>query len=776
MQKTVAQHGPRCRRGRDHAKRRAVSRASQYVNYGLIAVAIALGVVAVVDRDRPTTKEQASRAGLLLRVFRPDEITRVTVDRRGEKIEIVREGDGWKMTSPRLATVDFLAMTSFFNALQGARSERALGDVKGGERAQLGLDAPRARVEIAMKGVMLRLALGGVAAGAAESDAGGLASYVEVAPYGDDKGGVFVVAPDVAAMLDRGADAFREPSLLGRQSTTFSRIEVKRPDGVIVLARGANGSWRLADGKRASADAVDGLLLALYEMKAAPFVPDNTPVDPSKGATVEITSNGEKLTVSFGGACPADPKSVVARREGTPPIVACIPSLVAERVAAPPSLYLDTHAFWLQPGSETAKTSEIESVLVEVAGVKTIEGERRGDGLHLRVPSDEQVDKDATDRYFGRLAAVTGVIVTPPDLAPLGLAPAAGRVVIRRTVSGAMLGPVAVDSGSAVVEQVIEVGTPVDVDGARVVHIRRLDDGVVLRVPIELAQPLRASAAHELRSPNLLSLTGDSLTRVHVRPADGALAFDMVRKSGFWELVSPAGFGADASTAGNITSTLATMLCLRWAAEKDDGSFGFEKPSVVIDLEREAKPVGDAGSSETSLSIELGKESPDANGGVFARVRGRDPVCVLPIGKRDILLKPPVDYRNVGFDPSQTPRIDITVGKRHRVIQYSDATKAWSDASDAGSGGDFIARKLADAVRGMRAEGLVHLGPARPTEGFDTPVVVLEGSGSGTNKKKILVGGPGKLGDLPVLFVRVEGVDATWAVTRGDVEAITSLL
>jgi len=122
-----------------------VSRASQYVSYGLIAGAVALAIVVVVDRDKPTTKEQASRAGLLLRVFRQDDTTRVTIERRsGEKIEIVREGDAWKMTSPRLATVDLLSMSSFLNALQGARSERALGAVQPNERAQLGLDAPRA--------------------------------------------------------------------------------------------------------------------------------------------------------------------------------------------------------------------------------------------------------------------------------------------------------------------------------------------------------------------------------------------------------------------------------------------------------------------------------------------------------------------------------------------------------------------------------------------------------------------------------------------------------
>lgn len=735
-----------------------VSRTSEYVSYGLIAAAVGLTVVAIVDRDRPTTKEQSSRAGLLLRVFRPDEITRITLDRRGEKIEIVREGDNWKITSPRVATADFLAVTAFLNALQGARSERTLGNVQGAERAQLGLDSPRVRAEIAMKGVTLRLALGGVASGAEPNDGGALASYVEVGPYGDEKGGVYVVPADVVAALDRSADSFREPSLLGgKQSPSFTRIDVAGRGGKVSLARAPNGSWRFASGARASADAVDGLLIALYELRAGPFVADNTPVDTSKGGTLDITLlDGKKLNVTFGGACPVDPKQVVAKAEAT----GCVPANVAERLVAPESTYADTRAFWLQPGSESAKTSEIESITIENGGVKVLDGERRGDGLHLRVPSDEQIDNASMDRYLGRVAAVAGAIVDKPDLAALGLSPPAGRVILHRRVSAAMVGGNN-DGGSQFVEQIVELSAATK-EG---VYLRRVDDGVVLRIPLELAQPLRAGAAHELRSPNLVALTADAITRVNVR-AEGSVAFDLARKGGFFELTSPPGFGADASTAGSLTSTLSSLLCFRWAADKDDGTFGFDKPSAVIEVE-----------GPTAITIELGKEANDAGGGVYARVKGRDPICVLPAGKRDALLKPPVDYRNVSFDPTATPRITIVRDKRQRALHYNDITKAWTDASDAGS--DVVARKLADVVRALRAEGVVHLGAAKPEEGFDAPFMTIAGSDGAevkTAKKRLVVGGVGRLNDLPIRYVRIDGVDATWAVLRGDIDAIAELL
>lgn len=760
-------------------------RTSDFVSWGLIAGAVALGVVYVLDRDAPTTKEQASRAGLLLRVFRPEEITRITLDRRGEKVEIVREGDAWKMTSPRVAMTDFLAVTSFLNALQGARSERALGNVQGSERAQLGLDAPRVKLEIAMKGVTLRLALGAGAPGST-GDAGATSAYLELAPYADDKGGVFVVGPDVASALDRGPDSFREPSLLsGQQSTTFTKIEIKNG---LTLERSPHGAWRIPSGVpggapgavRASADAVDGLLRALYELKADPFVADSTPLDPSKGGTVEITQlDGVKLVIVYGGPCPTDPKLVVAQAKTNPPSTGCVPGVVAERVSAPAAMYVDGRAFGLLHGSESAKISEIESILVEAGGVKVIDAERRADGLHLRAPADEQVDKESTDRYLGRLAAVAGFVVPSPDLAALGLSPAAGKVTIRRRVDKLTLGASS-DAGSEVWEQVIELSAPMPADpqkkdGPQVVYVRRLDDGAVLRVPVEVAQPIRLTAAQDLRTPNLLSVRADTIAHVTVK-RPGETGYEVKRTDGVWSLLEPKGLGADGATVSTLTNTLSTLLCQRWAAEKDDGSFGFAAPSLTVEIERLAPaPAPDAGPEPSAFTVELGKESNDAIGGVYARVKGRDPVCVLPLGKRDVLLKAPVDFRSVGFDALETPRITATRGAHAQTVVYNDATKAWTSGSDAGS--DLVARKLADAFRGLRAEGLVHLGPAKPEEGLAAPALIIEGQAATASKnKRIVVGGPGKLGEMPIYYVRVDGLDATWAVVRADVDAILALL
>ncbi|MGZ3423035.1 MAG: DUF4340 domain-containing protein [Polyangiales bacterium] len=724
----------------------------EYVSYGLIAAAIGLGVLVFVDRDKPTTKEQGERAGMLLRVFRDEDVTRITLVRKGEKLELVKEGDLWNMTSPRTGRVDQLAVMGFMNTLRGARSQRSLGEVKGGERAQLGLDAPRSTAEIVMKGLTLKLSLGGPATGAQTDDAGVASAYVEIAPYGDQKGGVYVVEPDVVAVLDRPSDAFRETSLTGHLSSQYSKLDVS---GIVHLDRGAHGTWRLPSGLRADPDVADGLFLAMYEMKAAPFVPDSTPVDTSKGATIEATlTDGGKVVIAFGGACPVDPTLVVAQARGTATETGCIHPTIADRLKWPAEKYVDPHAFGLIHGNMTVKTSEIESVVVESAGKKVLDAERRSDGLHVRVPSEAQVDKNPTDTYLARLASIAGTVVQSPDLAALGLASPAGKVTIRRLVEARAVG----DAGQEVWEQVVEIGTPNLAE--KVVHLRRVDDGAVLRVALELADPILAGAARSLRSEVLLPLNAESITRVNVHP-DGDFPWELHKSGSVWDLKTPTGLGTDPSTANAIATDLATLACLRWI-EKDDGTFGSVRSTV--DVER-VVPQADGGGPPSTFKLEIGVPAKD---GVPARLAGTDAICVLPAAKLASVLKPPFDVHNLQFDPTfHGKRLVFTRDKTSRAIAFDEASKTWNDAGDAGT--SVLAAKLGDAARGLRAASLVHLGPAKPEEGFSTPTLVIEGFDDQAKKKTLRIGAAGPSNTF---YARVEGTDATYTINKADVDEL----
>jgi len=752
---------------------------TELVTYALCASAFGTGVYAfVIDRGTPTTHEQGARAGMLLRVWRPDDVTRMTVVRaeKGEKIELVRDADLWKLTSPRTAPADFLAVTSLMNAIGGARAERAVGAAQSGDRKTFGLEPPRATVEIAMKGVTLKLTLGATVPGDPSGNA-----YLEVAPYGDEKGGVFVVGPDLARAIDRSSDSYREASLLASyQSNGFSRMTIRARDGGgVVLERAPHGSWKIPSGVerapiRADADAVNGLLAAFGDLKADPFVDDATPVDESKGGTIDIDlKNGGKVSLAFGGECPVEKKGTIVQLRLPMKVTGCVPSFVAERLAKPAAGYVDGHPFGLLFGTDTAKISEIESVLVERDGKKIVDAERRADGLHLRAPNEEQIDKEASDTFLRRLANLRGEVVAPTS------APATfvGKVVLRRKVDPLTIGAGG-DAGSELWEQTLDVSAPIE-DAAsktKVVYVRRNDDGALLKLVAEDAESLGAGASRDLRNANLLELSGDTILRVATRGSfPGLVPYVLERTASMMQLTSPA-LGADSAATTNILQTLATLTCSRWAAERDDGSFGFATPSAIIDVKRDVtKTTTDAGVAPPSeLTIELGLST--ADGGVYARLKGRDPVCVIAEARRDAILRVPIDRAMVGFDASQTPKLVVTRGAATRTLLFTES-KTWRDgASGATAANDTLARKLADYVVGLRAEALVHLGPAHEDEGFDKPTIVADGFEPAKNekKKRVSIGGLGKLDRTVVYYVRVEGVDATYAVLRDDVDKIST--
>jgi hypothetical protein len=767
-------------------------RTSDITTYVLVAAMIVLGVVVfVLDRGRGTTSEQTARAGMLIHVWRQDDVTRVTVDRKGERIDIVRDGEGWKLTSPRAANADFLAVTALLNALGGARSERAVGNATADDRKTFGLDPPRATVEVAMKGVTVRVSLGASVTG---SDGNAPNHYVEVAPYADDKGGVFVVAAEVARAIDRGSDVYREPSLLAaNKSMEFARVAITtHAGGSLVLDRGPHGEWRLASGApeapiRADADAADGLFGALGDLKADPFVPDETKVDVAQGGSVQIDlKNGGKLDLAYGGPCPstvdagtlAPTKLVVVQLKTPQTITGCVPSVVLERLEHPAARYVDTHALGLLFGSESAKISEIEAVTIEHAGQKVVDAERRNDGLHLRVPSDEQIAHDVSDRFLARIAAISGAIVPKPvDAAKLGLAPPDGRVLVRRRMSTLTTGDPGADGGTTNEWlQTIEIGHPVDLADTKplqkVVYLHRLDDDAYVRIAEIDARAFGAASALDLRSPNLLELPPETIERIAVTTGiPGAIPYEIERSGSAFSLVTPAGLGADASAISELTHHLSTLTCTRWAADRDDGSFGLATPQATIAIRRTPPAIVDAAAVPTEIAIDFGSSTND--GGIHARVRGRDAVCVLPEAKLVALLRPPVDRTVVGFDPTDAPRFVIArPGGSSRTITFDG--KAWHDGSDAGTpNADAIAAKLADLVVGLRVERLVRLGPALPTEGFGTPTLTIQSfDAAGKPKKHVVIGASGKLASALVYYARVDGIDGTYSIAREDVEKI----
>ena len=814
-------------------------RSSELVTYGLLAAALATGAYLAVDWHKPTTSEQTKRAGMLLRVWRQDDVTRIAIHHaaapRGgaadgpvaeQSIELLRDGaaseNNWKMTQPMVTSrVELLGITALLNAIGGARSERAVGPAGSGDRAAFGLLQPRATVEIAMGGVTLKLILGGAANGGVSGadvkigDAGVTPSaYLEIAPYGDEAGGVYVVPPEVERAIERDADSYRDPLLLGGlQSTVFSKIVIHAGDGGVTLERAEHGTWRIPAGTpnvseapvRADADIVNALFASFPDLKAQPFAPDTTPIHEERGGRIDIdTVTGKHAQLVFGGECPTAPgdaRMTIGQLRAPMIITGCLPTMVTSRLARPGEQYVDGHLFGLLFGTDSAKTSEIESVTIERQGKKLLDAERRSDGLHLRAPTDQQADKEAADRLLLALAHLSGPIVSPPpthdELSAIGLAVPGTTVTLKRRVDPLTLGSSAKAGTVDDWTQTLEVGppspalvrphpgTPAPASTERFVYVRRVDDGAIVQLSAVDGGLLGDAAARALRSPNLVDVSSDAIDHVTVRGTGDILPWELSRTGALFTLQSPKGLGVDTEGAMMLTRALSSLTCVRWAADRDDGSFGFATPTATLTIHRATgAATADAGSALPVTTIELGGAAPD--GGMFARASSDGPVCVLPDDKVAAATRIPADRSAVNL--GEVTASKIVLRRDHKVRTLTRAGEAsWVDAdAHAASPGSLAsnvsARKVADLLATLKAEAIVHLGAARPEDGVEAAnehAIVIEAyaaPGDTKTSRRIVIGAVGRAHDQQVYFARVDGLEATYAILRADVAALLELL
>ena len=65
----------------------------------------------------------------------------------------------------------------------------------------------------------------------------------------------------------------------------------------------------------------------------------------------------------------------------------------------------------------------------------------------------------------------------------------------------------------------------------------------------------------------------------------------------------------------------------------------------------------------------------------------------------------------------------------------------------------------------LRAEQTVHLGAAKPGEGLSKPTLVLSFSAKSGQHYRLLVGANDTIDETPIAYARLDGVDATFALS-----------
>ncbi len=724
-------------------------------NFALIAVAIALLGVLIWTRGGVTTNEQAARANNLLGAWREDDLVHIELDRKGQKLRLERRPDpdggedsSWFITQPMAEEADVNAITDFLGSLQFATVVRRIKPEEV-DRAAFGLNDPRWVMLLDMGAVHYRLALG------KEAAAPPGASYLELTGDGAPRPGVVIVSRDLVKQLDVQADTLRARELVPYVSSSLKQLIVEGAGGTRKLRRNG-GIWRF-DGMehdyRVNREGLDRILLQFARAKAEQFIEPAAAERALAGnEAVRITMVHEdpkkpRAVIAVGGTCPSSPNDVVALRREPDPLAACVAKNVLPGLSTPIDELVDRRLF-------TLRNDEIENLTI-VQGEQRLELDRKENGFLMRAPQHRDIELEPGNQRLQSILAVSGELV--PDAQPkaLGLDPPRGSVLVKSTAP----------LESRVVEEMVLIGNPAS-DGR--VHVLRKHDGAVLLIDPASARNLLPDATL-MKSRVILDFTPYELRSIEIKTA--RVTQRLLRaSSGAFTLEAPKGFEVDSGLASDLVEAVRSLAAERWASDRDDGSFGLQKPNSVLTVTLERR---DGGADERVVSI----GTPTA-GGAFAALKGDPGVFVMPRRALETLDTLLIDRGSFVVEAEQARQIAISAGNtKLELVKQGNRLVASGGATLS----EAAIQRIVDALGAMRPEAAIEIGPAKAEYGFGKPelLVRVEHEPGQSDRSKPLVyriGAGDSWRKLSVHYARAEGIDATFVITRSKVRDLLDAL
>ena len=204
----------------------------------------------------------------------------------GEDQDVSDSPSGWRLTAPMAAQADRFAVERLVGSLTGLESSRALEDF---DRADLGLDDPRARVTLQSQDSQIVLEIG------TEVPA---SSDMVVAVVG--RAEAHLVGSSLFTDLTKAPGDWRDKQLFREARAAVDRVTLEGSSGKVLLARRGDDFWiesPFAD--RADEQRVNTLMSGLTSLRVSTFL-DNTPLtsegmglDPAQGV-VEVVLAGQE--------------------------------------------------------------------------------------------------------------------------------------------------------------------------------------------------------------------------------------------------------------------------------------------------------------------------------------------------------------------------------------------------------------------------------------------------------------------------------------------------
>lgn len=739
----------------------------------LSVMAASVGLyVFVVDRGTVTTQETEQRKRNIFPAWRVDEIDRVTIERSGKTATLTRrnpDARGQRFWDVSFGAEKFGAeeqqVDQFLGTLEFSTYERIVEAGSMDVRA-LGFDHPRLRVTVVMSGRTTVLTLGA----SASAPVGAV-----FAQFGDGSTSRdFVLNKELAAALDLDPTQLRARRLIPFASTEIARLEFVTPTDTFHLERSDTNSheMRLAGPtkeakKRVQRRAVDELMTVMGRTDATSFLADDVAdralKDPVTITFVPKDSSQPRGVLAVGGDCPDNPEQVVAIQREPSRISACISNEIADAFPKSSETLVDQGLFW-------GNQDEVEEIEF-VQGDKRLELARKGTGFHQRVPVDRDIEASAGQSVLESLLALRATsVLVEADRAALGLDKPVGT--IRLT---SLLPARGEDGGDDERVEEIFVG-PVRGDE---LAVSRGKEGAVLMLPAAAMRDLFPNEV-ALRSLTVIDQPETVVRSLRIEQGDRVQRIERTTEGG-WKLTEPSGRGlaADIGLGSDIATTLFPLKAERFVASKDDGTFGFDKPRIIVDA-----LIGSAEAGERRVRLLLG--SPTTNGS-FARLDGDDAVFIVPRAVETVLSQWVIDRAVFAFDLAEVVKVTVTQkdkSKKKLVLERTgDALTIVGAPKEADA-----AAQLRDVLADLSPYAAVSVGAPRKDQGLDPPevTVVIERARRGADAHdlkadsertiRLVFGTKDVFRGQDVVFVRREGIDATYVMAKSKAHTFVDLL
>lgn len=715
------------------------------VNSGILLLAVASMIAVVVTHGGVTTGEKEAQGQDLLPAFHADDVKALELEGAGQKLGIERNEtpDGgsasFALVSPVKEPADDTAVNKFLSALSNAHALRPVAS--GSPVSTFGLDQPRLRITAKTDKRTYHLLVGGNA----PTPEG--ACYVQVA-NADEAPKTVVVDKSVAQDLAVDLDAFRQRGIVSLSQPDVTRITIASPKLNLVLKRSTGTSF-LIDGEPktlADRELVSSLFFQVSRLTANRFLSAGdaeAALGPDR-AHFEFETKASKQRVRFeaGGTCPGDPAQLVVVRRSPGTQSACAARELEATLRHSADDFIDRHPFSLH-------ADEVEEL--DISGKNKFILLRKGNAFVLHGSSETPVELEAGNQRIASLLDVTGESVLGQKPSDLGLDPAQNTVTLRSSAA----------RDADVVQQVVRVG---NTDSAGNLWLYREQDSAVLRVPREVAR-FFASDSTLLYAKKLTEFGLSSFVSAEILHAAHRQVLRRDAKQNL-QLEEPKGFDPDGVLSSDLIQALGSLAATRFVADRDDGSFGLDKPSTTVRF---------VSKSESNPKLEhvlrFGRRT---ELGAFATMDENGPVFVLPRSVEetcDTLLLNRAVYPNAS---DALKSFSLEAPQKHTLQLDRRGERFWP--VPAGSFPDDELGELLEAISNLRPEAAVHVGPPLPDEGMSAPVLTLQLVPTAGAPLTLTFGAGDSWRSTSVFYLRVSGVNATFVIAQAKVRALSDAL